>query len=121
MRLLAPLILVALLPACAANPPAPAESRSVAQQTSNPTSRPAAAVATPAATLASNSPAATVAETKTVRKDGTQVYCRREDASNSRLRHVKVCLTREEWDQRATLAREAWTEQQRSGMPETGD
>jgi hypothetical protein len=113
MRFPAALIVVALLPACAANPPAPRQSQSATQ--------PAAAVVAPAATVASNSPQAPVAGTKTVRKDGTEVFCRREPVANTRLGGQKVCLTREEWDQRADLASEAWRETQRSAMPEVGD
>lgn len=100
------LVLLALLgTGCAAGPTEPARTPDKAP--------------VPAAMQASAK--ATAEEVKTVRKDGTEVICRREPVPNTRLGGQKVCLTREEWDQRASLASEAWREQQRSAMPEVGD
>jgi hypothetical protein len=58
---------------------------------------------------------------KTVRKDGTDVICRREAVPNSRLGGNKVCLTREEWEQRETLAADALREQQKPPTAPEGD
>lgn len=51
---------------------------------------------------------------------GRLLVCKNEQATTTRLRHRKVCLTKEEWEQRAQNAQEAFKEADRPGLPPTG-
>ncbi len=104
MRSMCLAIIAAILPGCSSQPsqsPAPAP------------------VAQAPAHAKSGDPA--TASPKTARKDGTEVICRREPVPNSRLGGTKVCLTRKEWEQRATLASDAFREQQKPPTAPDGD
>ena len=115
MRLVPSLIVAALLAGCAANPPA--SPTPVAGAAAAAASQPAAKTSSvEGVRVASNAP-----EAKTSSKDPTEVICRREPVANTRLGGQRVCMTREDWTRRADVAAEAWREQQRPAMPETGD
>lgn len=52
--------------------------------------------------------------------EGRLLVCKNEQATTTRLRHRKVCLTKEEWEQRTQNAQEAFKEADRPGLPPTG-
>jgi hypothetical protein len=113
MRLMPSLIAAALLTGCAASPPDSPTRMAGAAAPSQPAAGPSSAEVVP---VASNTPAVDSA-----RKDPTEVICRREPVPNTRLGGQRICMTREDWTRRADVAAEAWREQQRPAMPETGD
>jgi hypothetical protein len=113
VRLTPLLILAALLTGCAADPPESPTPMVRAAAPSQPAAKASSGDAVPVASNAT--------PPNTASKDPSEIICRREPVPNTRLGGQKVCMKREDWDRRADVAAEAWREQQRPAMPETGD